>query len=353
MGKPYGSTPEINVIAVFGVLALVATAIVLFTWTAGCIDKPAEKIPLKVYCAGSLVIPFGEAEKEFEARHPDVDVQVEPHGSIQAIRQVTDLHRPGDVVAVADESLIPDLMYREDRVTGHNFTDSYTPFGVNEIVIAYTGQSRYAREITEDNWYSVLSRPEVKVGVSNPMLDSSGYRAFMVTRLAENEYNNSTLYESILGNHFDPPVSVRTDGPVTTITLPEIVRPSDDHVVVRDGSIYLLSLLETGGVDYAFEYRSVAVGKNLSYIRLPPSINLGSVENAGTYRNVIVMLGFQRFSSIGRERTGMPIVYAITIPNSASHPEIAKEFVDYVTGEALKGRPGWPAPMDTTRSAGG
>ena len=60
----------------------------------------------------------------FEAQHPDVDVQVEGHGSIQAIRQVTDLHRPIDVVAVADESLIPDLMFRTDPATGTNFTDS-------------------------------------------------------------------------------------------------------------------------------------------------------------------------------------------------------------------------------------
>jgi molybdate/tungstate transport system substrate-binding protein len=92
----------------------------------------------------------------------------------------------------------------------------------------------------------------------------------------------------------------------------------------------------------------VAEGKNLRWIRLPSSIHLGSPEYAGNYRNVTVILGFQRFSSIGTERVGVPIVYAVTIPYSASHPEIAKEFVDYIASEARKGRPGWPAPLNRT-----
>jgi molybdate/tungstate transport system substrate-binding protein len=332
---------------VFWVLIL-AIIVVLAALTAGCTTTAKEKVPLKVYCAGSLVIPFGEAEKEFETLHPDVDVQLEPHGSIQVIRQVADLHRPGDVVAVADESLIPDLMYRKAGGDGHNYTDWYQPFGGNEMVIAFTNKSRYASEITEENWYVILSRPDVKVGLSNPMLDAAGYRALTVAKLAENEYHTSKLFGTLLGEHFDPPLSVTTVGPVTTIILPEIVKPSDSHVVVRDGSIFLLSLLEAGGIDYAFEYRSVAEGKNLRWIPLPPSINLGSPEYAKNYRNVTVILGFQRFSSIGTERVGVPIVYAATIPYSAAHPEIAKEFVDYIASEARKGRPGWPSPINNT-----
>jgi molybdate/tungstate transport system substrate-binding protein len=216
------------------------------------------------------------------------------------------------------------------------------------MVITFTNKSRYASEITEDNWYEVLSRPDVKVGLSNPMLDAAGYRALMVAKLAENEYHSSNLFATLLGEHFDPPLLVTTADQVATIVLPEIVKPSDDHIVVRDGSIFLISLLEAGGVDYAFEYRSVAEGKNLRLIRLPPSINLGSPEYADNYRNVNVILGFQRFSSIGTERKGVPIVYAVTIPNNAGHPEIAKEFVAYIAVEAQKGRSGWPMPINRT-----
>ncbi|MBP1928159.1 molybdate/tungstate transport system substrate-binding protein [Methanolinea mesophila] len=324
------------------ILAIVLTALVL---CSGCTQPAQEKTTLKVIAAGSLLSPFAEAEKEFEASHAGVDVEVEGHGSIQVIRQVTDLHRNADVVAVADESLIPDLMYREDEKTGRNFTDWYQPFATNEMVIVYTRKSLYSDEIGPGNWVEVLSRPDVRVGFSNPMLDAAGYRALMVFLLAGEEYGDPRIFDRVIGSHFDPPLDVSRSGTVSTVTLPEIMKPSDGKVVIRDGSIYLLSLLETGGIDYAIEYRSVAEGMGLDYILLPAPVNLGRDEYAENYRRANVVLGFQRFSSIGRERTGLPIVYALTIPSGAGHPGLAREFIDYVSRQAELGRPGWPAPL--------
>lgn len=323
-------------------MALLLIGVLFF---AGCSDQASQPTPLKVIAAGSLLAPFAEAEKEFEAAHPGVDVQIEGHGSIQVIRQVTDLHRSADVIAVADESLIPDLMYRPMEGSQQNYTDWYLPFATNEMVIAYTNKSRYYEEIAPDNWYLILTRPGVRLGFSNPMLDAAGYRALMVMQLAEEEYDDPTLFEQVIADHFPSTVTVLENGTTTTIALPEIMRPSDDQVVIRDGSIYLLSLLAAGGIDYAIEYRSVAEGMNLSCIPLPASINLGSADYAGKYRDVTVTLGFPRFSTIGRERTGRPIVYAMTIPANAPRPELAREFIDYVSSESAKGRPGWPAPL--------
>jgi molybdate/tungstate transport system substrate-binding protein len=335
MGEPDRDTRRIII-----VLAILLAGMVFFS---GC-QAPAP-ITLKVIAAGSLLYPFGDAEKEFEASHPGVDVQVEGHGSIQVIRQVTDLHRTADVLAVADESLIPDLMYRPMEGSDRNFTDEYTPFATNEMVIVYTEKSRYHDEITHENWPYIIGRPGVRVGFSNPMLDAAGYRALMVLQLAEEEYGDPRLFERVISDHFPSTVRVRETGNTTVISLPEIMRPSDDHVVIRDGSIYLISLLGAGGIDYAIEYRSVAEAMNLSYISLPPSINLGSGEYADQYRKVTVELGFPRFSTLGRERVGRPVVYAMTIPANAPNPGLAREFIDYVANESLAGRRGWPAPL--------
>ena len=321
--------------------------ITLLCGTAGCsssVQKP--KTILKVVPAGSLLQPFDEVEKAFEAQHPDVDVQVEGHGSIQAIRQVTDLHRRVDVVAVADASLIPDLMFQIDSTTGANFTDTYTPFATNAMVIAFTNKSRYADEITQENWHQVLSRPDVRVGISNPMLDAAGYRAMMVSLLADRYYQNSTLFQVLIGSHFKPSLVVQDEGGIATIMLPEVLRPSDEKLVIRDGSIFVLSHLEAGGIDYAFEYRSVAEGHDLRWVNLPPEIDLSSPDYAGEYGKVRVILGFQRFSAIGQDRTGQPIVYAVTIPNNAPNRELAQEFADVVVQKAKIGGKGWPAPLN-------
>jgi molybdate/tungstate transport system substrate-binding protein len=321
--------------------------IFLLCSTAGCssgITQP--KTVLKVVPAGSLLQPFDEVENAFEAQHPDIDVQVEGHGSIQAIRQVTDLHRPVDVVAVADVSLIPDLMFRKDPTTGDNFTDTYTPFATNAMVIAFTSKSRYADEITTENWYQVLSRPDVRVGISNPMLDAAGYRAMMVTLLADQYYQNSTIFPVLIGNHFTPSLVVKDASGTATVRLPEVLRPSDEKLVIRDGSIFVLSHLEAGGIDYAFEYRSVAEGHDLRWVSLPPEIDLSSPDYADEYGKVRVILGFQRFSAIGQNRTGQPIVYAVTIPNNAPNQDLAQEFADVVIQKAKTGGKGWPASLN-------
>jgi molybdate/tungstate transport system substrate-binding protein len=320
---------------------------VILCSTAGCSSAvQPPKTVLKVVPAGSLLQPFDEVEKAFEAQHPDVDVQVEGHGSIQAIRQVTDLHRPVDVVAVADASLIPDLMFRTDPTTGANFTDTYTPFATNAMVIAFTNKSRYADEITTANWYQVLSRPDVRVGISNPMLDAAGYRAMMVTLLADQYYQNTTIFPVLIGNHFTPPLVIQNASGIATVRLPEVLRPSDKKLVIRDGSIFVLSHLEAGGIDYAFEYRSVAEGHDLRWISLPPEFDLSSPDHADEYGMVRVILGFQRFSAVGQDRTGQPIVYAVTTPNNAPNQELAQEFADLVIQKAKIGGKGWPASLN-------
>ncbi len=339
VGGP-GRDPLKRYVAAFAVLALLV-------FGAGCTATPPAKTPVSVMVAGSLVDPLAGFEAEYEAAHPEIDVRVEGHGSIQAIRQVTDLNRSVDVVAVADASLIPDLMVGR--------TSSYTTFGTTEMVIAYTNTSRYAGEIGEANWAEVLARPDVRLGIANPMLDAAGYRAMLVLLLAEHEAD-APVFESVLGNHLSPLLAPSANGSGLEVRLPEVVRPAaGGKVVIRDGSVFLLSLLEAGGIDYAFEYRSVAEGRGLRYIRLPPTINLGSAAHADAYRNATVHLGFQRFSTIGTERTGRTIEYAVTVPDGAPHPAAAREFADAFVGAAGEGLTGWPAPLApvTTALGGG
>ncbi|HHI30237.1 MAG TPA: hypothetical protein ENL17_00805 [Candidatus Methanoperedenaceae archaeon] len=68
----------------------------------------------------------------------------------------------------------------------------------------------------------------------------------------------------------------------------------------------------------------------LRFVDLPPEIDLSSTEHEGTYNKVTVQLGFQRFASIGTERVGKPIFYAITISKNTQNPREAVEFVKLV-----------------------
>jgi molybdate/tungstate transport system substrate-binding protein len=139
---------------------------------------PQERISLKVLNAGSLMVPFKQMAEEFESQHSNVDVLIEGHGSIQVIRHATEVAEisgelPADVVAVADYSLIPMLMYqRKIPESTENYADWCINFATNRLGIAYNPGSKYAGEIDSTNWYEVLSRPDVKVGISDPRFDA-------------------------------------------------------------------------------------------------------------------------------------------------------------------------------------
>jgi molybdate/tungstate transport system substrate-binding protein len=292
------------------------------------------KTPLIVFAAGSLIIPFGDLEKAFENKYPKIDVQAEYHGSIQVIRQVTDLNKPIDVVATADASLVPLLMYdTKDPETGKPNASWYIRFASNHLALAYGPNSKYAGEINSENWYSILTRPDVRVGIADPRFDASGYRALMTYALAQEYYHKNTLFRDMFGGHFTYPFGIFKDDKLTTITVPEIVETKpDSHIVIRGASIQLIALLESGDLDYAFEYESVIRQHQLKLLQLPDSINLGAEGYDQTYSTVQVNLDFQRFASVKPQFRGERIGYGITIPGNAAHPDQAAQFIAFLLG---------------------
>ena len=292
----------------------------------------AEGVPLVVFAAGSLILPFQRLEEAFEARYPNIDVQAEYHGSIQVMRHVTELHKPIDVVATADAALIPMLMYAaNDPDTGQPYANWYIRFASNRLALAYTPHSRYAGEIDSQNWAEILARPEVRAGIADPRFDASGYRALMAFALAEQFSGRYDLFPAMFDGQFTTPIAIFRDDDLTTITVPEVLETkSGAHLILRGASIQLIALLESGDLDYAFEYESVIAQHKLQALRLPPAVNLG--EEGVNYGAVQVNLDFRRFASVQPEFRGERIGYGITIPANAPHAEQAALFIEFLLG---------------------
>ncbi len=290
------------------------------------------KTPLVVFAAGSLIIPFAELEKAFEAENPDIDVQAEYHGSIQVMRHVSELHEEIDVVATADTSLIPMLMYSStDPGSGEAYADWYIRFASNRMAIAYRPQSKHAAEIHAENWPEILARPEVKLGLSDPRFDALGYRMLMAFALEENRRGQYNLFEPVFKNQFSFPVTIFRDENLTTVTVPEVLETKPgSHILMRGGSIMLIALLESGDVDYAFEYESVIRQHGLEMLSLPEAVNMGEDQFASRYQAVQVNLDFQRFATVKPQFRGEQIGYGITIPSNAPHPDEAARFISFL-----------------------
>ncbi len=279
--------------------------------------KPVgAKRKLVIFCAGSLYIPLKRLAEVYEKLHPDVEVVIEPSGSVKAVRKVADLHRRCDVLALADYRLIPSYMIPR-------YAKWYIAFASNRVVLAYTPKSKYANEITPENWYEILARPGVRYGFSNPNDDPCGYRTVTVISLASLLYNKPILDKLVISK---TNIHAEKRGDELHIYVPanlEVKR--DSGLVVRSKSVDLIALLEAGVLDYAFEYLSVAVQHNLSYVMLPAELNLGDLGHADTYSKVVVHILYGTEKE--REIRGAPIVYGVTIPVTAENTKDAIEFV--------------------------
>jgi molybdate/tungstate transport system substrate-binding protein len=295
------------------------------------------KTQMRVLFAGSLILPFDDLERAFEGQHPNVDVLMDGHGSIQCIRHVTELGELADVVAVADHALIPLMMYKtEDPETGRPYADWTMQFATNDLGLAYTAESAHANEINAHNWYEILSRPDVLFGLSDPRFDACGYRGMMVGQLATSYYGEADLFYNLFGDRFTQPVRVQESQSgqgLDTILIPEVLQPEEESgLMMRGASVQLLGLLESGDLDYAFEYLSVSKQHNLNFLALPAEISLSDVAYEGAYSRVRVKLAFRRFATVNPEFEGKTIAYGLTIPSNAPHPDLAAQLVRFLIG---------------------
>lgn len=278
-----------------------------------------ETDSLRVFHAGSLARPFGQLEQRFE-NHYEYDVQRESHGSVEAVKQVTELNKPGDVIGVADYSLIPKMMVPD-------YAEWYVCFARNEMVLSYTDDSDYSDEINENNWYEILSRSDVRFGFSNPNLDPCGYRSPMVIQFAENYYDNSNIFDTLIEANSE--IRSNRENGKYLIEVPKTgeIKPDSEKIKIAPKEIDLITDLKNGSsLDYAFEYRSVAVQQGLKKLELPDWINLSNTEHENFYSTV-------RIKSGGDWHVGKPIVYGVTVSKNSQNLAGGVSFVKFLLGE--------------------
>ena len=256
--------------------------------------EPSGKVV--IFHAGSLSVPLKAIEKSFEAKYPKVDVLREAAGSQACARKITDLHKPCDIMASADYTVI-------DKLLIPKYADWNIRFATNQMVLCYTDKSKFADKVNADNWYDILEKKGVVWGHSDPNLDPCGYRALMVLQLAEKYYKKPGLYEKVVAN-----------------------RPQAN---IRPKSVELVSLLQTGNMDYAWEYLSVAVQHGLKYVKLPDEINLGNYKFDDLYRQAVVKVTGKKPGTM-MDMKGKSITYGVTLIKDAPNREAAVAFLQYL-----------------------
>jgi len=273
---------------------LAATGILLVALATQGFAAPKSKVV--IFNAGSLTIPFAKMEKEFEAKHPGVDIIRESAGSRKCARKISDLKKPCDIMASADFTVIDGMLIPE-------YANWNIRFATNRLVLCYMDNSRSAKKINANNWYEILQKKGVVWGHSDPNADPCGYRSLMVLQLAEKYYKKPGLYQRLINN-----------------------RPKEN---IRPKSVELVALLQTGNMDYAWEYRSVAVQHELKFIELPDKINLGNYKYDNFYKQAVVELTGKKPGTTIKKK-GKSCTYGVTLIKDAPNSEAATAFLQYM-----------------------
>ena len=148
------------------------------------------------------------------------------------------------------------------------------------MVVAYTDRSRGAKEISDTNWFRILSRPGVEVGRADPLLAPVGYRTLTLFALASLKYGQANLAQKLAEN-----------------------APARN---VRANAAELAALLTAGELDYIYEYESVARAQNFRYIVMPPEV------------------------------VGRPVTYALAIPLRAPHRKSAETLLEFFLSDSVR-----------------
>ncbi|MFO7818402.1 MAG: tungstate ABC transporter substrate-binding protein WtpA [Thermodesulfobacteriota bacterium] len=249
-----------------------------------------------IFHAGSLTVPLAEMEKQFEKKFPEVDVLREAGGSTKMARLIADVGKYADIMASADYKVIDNNLIPD-------FASWNVRFATNQMVLAYTENSRCADKINANNWYKILENNDVSWGHSDPNLDPCGYRSLMVLQLAEKFYDDSGLYDRLIAN-----------------------RPKKN---IRPKSVELVNLLKTGNMDYAWEYRSVAVQHGLEFVTLDEHINLSNYKYDPFYKQAAVKVSGREPGEFITKR-GKSITYGITMLEQSRNKPAAQAFLDFM-----------------------
>lgn len=250
---------------------------------------------LIIYHAGSLSMPFKEIAVEFNKLYPDVKVLMESAGSVASARKITDLNRPCDILASSDYGVIDNMLIPK-------YADWNIKFVSNELSIVYQESSRLATRINSKNWCDILMNKEVAFGRSDPNADPCGYRTLLSLKLAEKFYQKPGFAKRILDK---------------------------DKNYIRPKEVDLVALLESGSIDYAFLYRSVAIQHNLKYITLPDEINLKNMGLVAQYATATTEINGEK---PGQKKTvkGEPMIYSVTMLRDAPNKPAAIAFLQFL-----------------------
>jgi len=257
-----------------------------------------EEKTVSVLYAGSLASVMENGIGPAFVKATGYQYQGEAQGSLGAAQMIRDHLRTPDVFISADPLVNLNLLMGQDG----DIAPWFIVVASSQLVLAYNPRSRFAAKFQDASahrtqWFEVLETPGVRFGRGDPKIDPKGYRTLFLFSLA-GKYHRRDDIPRMLGDPQNP-----------AQVFPEVV---------------LLARVESGQLDAGIFYKHEILAHNLPYVDLPPEINLGDPRFKDKYAQESYT------TATGQHIHGAPILFTVTIPNSARHRGSALAFVQFL-----------------------
>jgi molybdate/tungstate transport system substrate-binding protein len=230
----------------------------------------------------------------FQKQNPDVTVILQKGAGPAQVQQLYSGNETADILIVSDDRLA--------RLSIQTvYQSAPTDFMFDEIAIIAGKNAKYFDELTMRYWNTYLLRPDVKVGIPDANQSYAAARVPLVWKLAETWVHQMSLYESLTAK-------LKSAEPQSSI----------------------ISALQSGTLDYAFDYATQGKQNGLRVFKLLKYYSLGDPSLANFYKSAVIETDQKKLIY------GEPIIYSIGSIKKSKNLDTAQAFVDYVAGE--KGR---------------
>lgn len=256
------------------------------TTLTGCLGRGG----VRVLSAGSLAVTLDEGVGPAFEDEVGTPYSGEYYGTNAAIRMIESGQKNPDVVVSADAELLRDRLY-DDYVVWD------AVFASNSVGIAYGDGTEIGNRLEAgDAWYEVLrDADEGDVAMSDPDLDPLGYRAVHAFKIVEEKHGLDGFVDGMLAKVYQEPEEPQ-----------------------------LLAGVRSGNRAAAVAYKNMAVDHGIPFHELPDDLNFSDPDRADEYA------GVSYTTDEGYVARGTPVLYNISVTESADNADAGYEFVSYL-----------------------
>jgi molybdate/tungstate transport system substrate-binding protein len=263
---------------------------ILILLISGLAQAESVKSEIKVIYPENIQFLMEKFKNGFEKQNPGANIILQKGAGPDQVQQLYSGKETADILVLSDDRLVKSSVQTMYQSTPIDFMS-------DEIAIIAGKNAKYFDELTLRYWNTFLLRPDVKVGIADAAKSYAAIRVPLVWKLAETWVHQMSLYETL------------TAKTKTTETQSSII-----------------SALQSGNLDYAFDYATQGKQNGLRVFRLLKYYNLGDPTLENVYKSAVIETDEKKLLH------GEPIIYSIGALKKSKNQTAAQALIEYVSG---------------------